>query len=244
METPIESYRFIVRSKDRISGTANNFTVQFPQALPATFQDFYVKLSAISLGTYPAIGALNTLTTTPYTITTYNTDSFPAIYNTTYKNQSAVTVYAPAQVSQAMGFDTSSSIDLCVGFHYSASVDSESLKYQTDPTGVAGATNYPAANKKSSDITLTNIPYSRGEQMRTVSLFFDRPWVKIKNPNNLGQLSVKLFSDKGFPLALKGFFPYNPSDTSTYYSASIDDWSMELLFVPVQPGGGYHGFRP
>ena len=238
-----DSYRYIIRSKDRISGQANNFTVQLPHMLPETYSEFYVKLTVLSCGAYPAVGSYavqnGSIVGNAYTTTSQNQDPNPTLVNVLYQGGTGGTTpsAAPAQISQAWGFDSSGVVDLCIDFKYSDTVDSETCKYQAAPTLSTG-TAYAAGNKVNADKTFLTIPYARGELERALRLWYERPWIKIQNPNNLVNLTVKLFNDKGSPLQLKSFFP----TSGTYYStAPIDDWSFELVLVPASPLN-HHGF--
>lgn len=95
---------------------------------------------------------------------------------------------APLSSASRHGFDTKSCIDLCVDFGgYPLTVDSEQGQ----------------AEKSSGDRTLARIPVCRTESENVARLLAEYPWVKIRNPGNLGTFGVKLFSDLGLYLATK-----------------------------------------
>ena len=79
--------------------------------------------------------------------------------------------------------------------------------------------------KTRSDRTFALIPYSRGENERTLRLWTTQPWVKV-NPNNFGYVQVKLFNDRGFPLRLRKFTSAAAADAN---DIGLDDWAFELL---------------
>jgi len=95
---------------------------------------------------------------------------------------------APIATAIRHGFDTKSYVDLCVDFGgYPLTVD----------------TDQGQAEKTSSDRSLAHIPVSRIENENVTRLWNEYPWVKIRNPGNLGVFGVKLFSDLGLYLAGK-----------------------------------------
>ena len=140
MKLPWETdhvWRYIIRSKDRISGVPNNFTCSLPNPIPDTCDKVWVKLQTICLGSFPNSGdpvALEGLEETQF----FN--SITGLYNT------------PDSEAQAMGFDTGSYVDLCIE---GSTIDTlDTYKLPGNYTGVSA----PALGANPTTVNLTMNP--------------------------------------------------------------------------------------
>ena len=259
-------WRYFVRSKDRITGSPNNFTVALTNPIPDNVDDFWVQLQTVYCHAYPS-----------------PSDA------TSVKSQSASTglFNQPGTTTVNYGFDTGGAVDMVVNFQPINTLDSETaaqVAYTTSGsiTGASGTTmTIPIDNKVGiyigdtlslagftgtvsaftatgltitfgstqtwttlasgtsvllspasplktrSDKTFALIPYSRGENERTLRLWTTQPWVKV-NPTNFGYVQVKLFNDRGFPLRLRKFTSAAVGDAN---DIAVDDWAFELLIT-------------
>jgi hypothetical protein len=95
---------------------------------------------------------------------------------------------APTAGAARHGFDTKAYVDLCVDFGgFPLTMDTEQGQ----------------AEKTSSDRSLARIPVCRTESDNVCRLWSDYPWVKVRNPGNLGTFGVRVFSDLGLYLSGK-----------------------------------------
>ena len=296
----IEKYnwRFIVRSKDRISGTPNNFVAQLPSFIPENCDDVYIKLTKIACGAYPSPSDASI---------TFNTNS--GIYN-------QPNLPATSTILNTYGFDTSGAVDLCLnGVSTMNTIDTETARnsyiyttsgsiaaqvsastsitipvsnkngiFESGSTGitagdsitisgitgiVAGFTatglvitipsqttpliasgtsftlNPAQPFKQQGDKTFAIIPYSRGDNERSLRLISDCAWVKLA-PTNFGTLNVKLFNDLGFPLKLRKF--YGTTTTSggvltDSQDVNIGDWIFEAQVMAIPRGLPEHSAK-
>ena len=103
-------WRFIVRSKDRISGTPNNFVAQLPNQIPENCEEVYIRLASIACGTYPSPTDVLTLTTSSYTNGGYAIQpNIPAVSAT----------------ANPYSFSTASAVDVCMNFSTLSTLDTD-----------------------------------------------------------------------------------------------------------------------
>ena len=105
MQAPNKNlWRFLIRSKDRISGTPNNFRVQLPSQITEDCSEVYVRLSSICCGAFP----LESDTVT-----------------TTYSNGGFSNQFDLLTNSNPYGFATNGAVDLCLNLLPINTLDSE-----------------------------------------------------------------------------------------------------------------------
>ena len=111
MATPnAHEWRFIVRSKDRASGTPNNFVAQLPNQIPENCDEVYIRLASIACGTYPSPTDVLMLTTSSYT-------------NGGYAIQPNIP--AASATANPYSFSTASAVDVCMNFSTLSTLDTE-----------------------------------------------------------------------------------------------------------------------
>lgn len=89
------TFRYIIRSKDRVSGVPNNFVAQLSNPIPDNADEVWVKLQDVTLDCFPHPTDLVTIEKTSSTIT--------GLYN------------LPDSEAATFGLDTGSCVDLCIG---------------------------------------------------------------------------------------------------------------------------------
>jgi hypothetical protein len=277
-------WRYFVRSKDRISGTPNNFVVQLPNPIPDNCNDVWIQVQTIYAGAYPQPADSASVASQNATSGFFNQPTLPAA----------------SLLPNNYGYDVGGAVDLCIASNQTVNtLDTESATPMTYVTSavINGATavtmTIPMANKTGicasgaapgaagdsvtiagltgtvtsftatgvivtfgaaqtwallaigttvavtpaqpaksrSDKTLALIPYARGDNERTLRLWYNPPWVKLAS-TNLSQLNIKLFSDKGFPLKLRKFYAVGVADIP---DINIDDWAFEILVTTKSP---------
>ena len=90
-------WRYIIRSKDRIAGTPNSFTVQLPNPIPDNTTEVYVQVQSVSIDAYPNPADTTSVTAQNGTSGNYNQPNFSG-----------------ANAYNNYGFDTGSGIDICL----------------------------------------------------------------------------------------------------------------------------------
>ena len=90
-------WRYIIRSKDRIAGTPNSFTVQLPNPIPDNTTEVYVQVQSVGIDAYPNPTDSTAVNAQSGTSGNYNQPNFQS--TNAYNNY---------------GFDTGSGIDICL----------------------------------------------------------------------------------------------------------------------------------
>ena len=278
-------WRYFIRSKDRSSGTPNNFVVQLPNPIPDNCNDVWVQVQTIYAGAYPQPADSTSVAAQNSTSGFFNQPTLPA----------------SGILPNNYGYDVGGAVDMCIASNSTVNtLDSEStspIAYVTSgaiaAAGPLTTMTIPIANKTGicvsgatpgtpgdsitiagitgtvtsftstgliitfgtaqtwalipsgtslvvtpaqpiktrSDKTLALIPYARGDNERTLRLWYNPPWVKLSS-TNLAQLNIKLFTDKGFPLKLRKFYASTAADIP---EINIDDWAFEILVTTKSP---------
>lgn len=141
--------RYLVRSKDRVTGSPADFTVVFRNPIPNDNPSMWVKVQSIAIPSFP--------------------------YG------------SPKATAVVKALDTRAFIDVCSDLVVSNNSDTE----------------LGQGLKASGEPTLLTVPYSRQPSDGVARVFVGSPWLKARNPGNLGIVSFKLFSDLGLPLACR-----------------------------------------
>ena len=132
-------WRYIIRSKDRISGTPNSFTVQLPNPIPDNATEVWVQVQSVSIDAYPNPADTTAVTAQSGNSGNYNQPNFQA--TNAYNNY---------------GFDTGCGIDICLNnIGTINTLDTESItatnQYVTNALVSAGTAQtsitIPIANK-------------------------------------------------------------------------------------------------
>jgi len=89
-------FRYIVRSKDRISGTPNSFVVQLPNPLPDNATDVWLQVLNVGIDTFPNPSDTSTVNTLEGNSGNYNQPNTPSLVYDDY------------------GFDTGCGVDVCL----------------------------------------------------------------------------------------------------------------------------------
>jgi hypothetical protein len=294
-------WRYIIRSKDRLSGTPNNFVVQLPNPIPDNVSDIWVQVQYVAIDSFPnpndtatvlaqnansGIFNQGTFSTGNYNnygfdtgcgvdvcisgVGTMNTiDSELITASSTYVT-SAITSGLTAQTSVTIPISNKAGIFVS-GPAYGTGVGDQAkiagitptmvvsgysatgVTFQFLPTpGTTTATWSSIASgtpviitpaqplKTRQDKTLVFVPYSRGENERSLRLLISPPWTKL-SPTNLSTLNIKLFNDKGYPLKLRKFFA--SATVADINDINIDDWYLEMLVTtkcPLPRGSSQH----
>ena len=90
-------WRYVCRSKDRIAGTPNSFTVQLPNPIPDNATEVWVQVQSVSIDAYPNPADTTSVGSQSGTSGNYNQPNFQS--TNAYNNY---------------GFDTGSGIDICL----------------------------------------------------------------------------------------------------------------------------------
>ena len=91
-------WRYIIRSKDRISGSPNNFVVQLPNPIPDNATDVWVQVQSLALDSYPNPADSASVQAQNSTSNSFNQPNFSS--TSAYNNY---------------GFDTGCGVDICLG---------------------------------------------------------------------------------------------------------------------------------
>ena len=134
------TWRFMVRSKDRLFGTPASFTSQLPNQIPDDCDSVWVRLACVSLGTYPSPSDAITTSSASYSL-----------------GGSSVQPNIPTASATANPYslNTNSCVDVCMSFGTLNTLDSELAKpnnsYITSASINAGSTitslSVPVADK-------------------------------------------------------------------------------------------------
>ena len=277
-------WRYFIRSKDRSSGTPNNFVVQLSNPIPDNCNDVWVQVQTIYAGAYPQPGDSTSVTAQNSASGFFNQPTLPAsgilpnnygydvggavdlciASNSTINTLDTETATPIAYVtSGAISASTAATMTIPISNKTGICVSGATAGATGDNVTIAGLTGYvsgftstglvitfgsaqtwalipsgtsivvtPAQPIKTrSDKTLALIPYARGDNERTLRLWYNPPWVKLSS-TNLAQLNIKLFTDKGYPLKLRKFYASTAADIS---EINIDDWAFEILVTTKSP---------
>ena len=272
-------WRYVVRSKDRISGTPNNFVVQLPNPAPDNATEVWVQLQNLFIDAYPAPGDTATVQAQASTSGLFNQPNFSS--TSAYNNygfdvggavdvcitsSSTINTIDTETISASSTYVTSAAITSATGTSITVPIDNKSGIYvsgagyggtgdtatmagisgtmtvtgftatgvtfsiasqtwATIPAGTQVVVSPAQPYKSRADKTIALLPYSRGENERTIRLWVSQPWVKL-TASDLNQLTVKLFSDKGYALKLRKFYANTAADAK---DVNIDDWAFEML---------------
>ena len=151
-------WRFIVRSKDRISGTPNNFVAQLPNQIPENCDEVYIRLASIACGTYPSPTDVLTLTTSSYS-------------NGGYAIQPNIP--AASATANPYSFSTASAVDVCMNFSTLSTLDTE-----TAGNALKSYVTSVAIPANASAVTTLTIPFANRSGIND---FTGWPWP----PHNL-----------------------------------------------------------
>ena len=107
------TWRFLLRSRDRIAGTPASFTAQLPNQIPDDCDSVWVRLACVSLGTYPSPSDSITTSTASYSL-----------------GGSSVQPNIPSASATANPYslNTNSCVDVCMSFGTLNTLDSELAK--------------------------------------------------------------------------------------------------------------------
>jgi len=101
-------WRYVIRSKDRLSGTPNNFVVQLPNPIPDTVNECWVQVERVALSSYPH--PLDTITVQAQSGSgLYNQPTLPSTIGTAVSSVTTTT-----GGFNNFGFDTANAIDVCL----------------------------------------------------------------------------------------------------------------------------------
>ena len=134
------TWRFLIRSRDRILGTPASFTAQLPNQIPDDCDSVWVRLASVSVGTYPA--PADSITTSSASYSNGGSSVQPNIPST-------------SATPNPYSLNTNSCVDVCMSFGTLNTLDSELAKpknsYVTSASINAGATitslSVPVADK-------------------------------------------------------------------------------------------------
>jgi hypothetical protein len=90
-------WRYFIRSKDRISGTPNNFVVQLPNPIPDSVTEVWVQVQSVSIDAYPNPTDASSVANQNSTSGNFNQPNFSS--TNAYNNY---------------GFDTGCGVDVCL----------------------------------------------------------------------------------------------------------------------------------
>ena len=121
-------WRYFIRSKDRTSGTPNNFVVQLPNPIPDNCNDVWVQVQTIYAGAYPQPSDSVSVTAQNGTSGVFNQPTLPA----------------SGFIPNNYGYDVGGAVDLCIASNSTINtLDTETATPQAYLTSAAinGADN-------------------------------------------------------------------------------------------------------